>query len=388
MNFPRYVLECEEYVLFSVSDRVVGFTAKDAKELPYPEFFPQANFLLPWAPPVAFPLETAIAHPAITGWFASADLIQAILPELPALKECTFLRIAEILEGKNISFLWTTADLTPSFPSQPITQVLAIVPHFKCEPWLHRCLASLTQQTRPLDNIVVIDDHSPQPPIEIVQQFPNVTLLAADQTVGPYRLVQQIIEETNYDAYLFQDADDWSSCDRLALLLQAMITAGAELVGTQELRVLDNGELLPVTYPLDVNAALAEKPGHPLLHPTSLVTRRLVLEVGGFATGLKFGGDTEFLLRSIWLAKSVNIPQYCYFRRKRPDSLTTHPETGLDSPARQALLKQLKQRAIANLAAHRDKTPLCLSPLAQASPVRLNHVIGPKLKPAHLHEHA
>ena len=46
-----------------------------------------------------------------------------------------------------------------------------------------------------------------------------MTLLHADRNVGPYRLVQQVIEDTDYDAYLFQDADDWSAPDRLEQLL-------------------------------------------------------------------------------------------------------------------------------------------------------------------------
>ena len=78
--------------------------------------------------------------------------------------------------------------------------VLALIPHFQCEEWLDDCLASLAAQTRPLDGIVVIDDASDEPPIEIVRAIPQVTLLHAERNVGPYRLVQQVIEETDYDA--------------------------------------------------------------------------------------------------------------------------------------------------------------------------------------------
>ncbi|MFN8643025.1 MAG: hypothetical protein U0802_15740 [Candidatus Binatia bacterium] len=43
-----------------------------------------------------------------------------------------------------------------------------------------------------------------------------------------------MIAETDYDGYLFQDADDWSAHDRLALLLRAAARRGADLVGCQE----------------------------------------------------------------------------------------------------------------------------------------------------------
>jgi hypothetical protein len=150
-------------------------------------------------------------------------------------------------------------------------------------------------------------------------------------------------------------------------------------VGSQEIRVLEP-ELVAqsIGYPLDVNQALNRSPSHPLLHPTSLVTRDLVQRLGGFATGLTFGGDTEFLLRAHWVARIVNSSRYCYFRRKRPDSLTTAIDTGLDSPARKALLQTLKQRAIGHYAMPPDIADL--RPLQTSDPIALTQLCGPALR--------
>ncbi|MGB0562872.1 MAG: glycosyltransferase family 2 protein [Spirulinaceae cyanobacterium] len=280
-----------------------------------------------------------------------------------------------------------------SWPDSP--RILALIPHWCCEPWLGRAIASLLAQSHPLTQIAVIDDASPEPPLEIVKACPEVTLLQAAERVGPYRLIQSVIDRTDYDAYLFQDADDWSSYDRLATLLQTARNHGAELVGSQEIRVLEDSalehfalehsasdnpaQLQAVGYPLEVNLALSQAPGHALLHPTSLVTRSLVQRLGGFATGLRFGGDTEFLLRAHWQARIVNSPGFCYFRRKRPDSLTTDPVTGLDSPARQALTQQMKQRAIAHAEAFAQGQPLDLRPMQTEGAIALKHCWGPEL---------
>jgi hypothetical protein len=271
------------------------------------------------------------------------------------------------------------------WPEQP--RILALVPHRGCEPWLHRCLAALCDQTRPLTQIVVIDDASPEPPRSIVAEFPQVTLLQASAQVGPYRLVQTVINQTNYDAYLFQDADDWSVRDRLETLLKLAQISGAELVGSQELRLLEPEQIIQAFgYPIDVNQALSHSPGHPLLHPTSLVTRDLVQRIGGFAMGLRFGGDTEFLLRAHWVARVVNSSGYCYFRRKRPNSLTTAIATGLDSPIRQALIQQIKQRAIANQIRYAAGESLDLTPLVPdfvddmaLNDFRLDYCCGPRV---------
>lgn len=347
-------------------------------------------------PATSLPLETAtILHEAITAWTLTGAN-EADLLGLNLSLQTHPLVLASALEAADIPLRWQSTDATlPTdealtfieqqapqpydWPDHP--KILALVPHRQCEPWLKRCLTSLLQQTQPLTHIVVIDDASPQPPLEIIQNFETITLLMAQKQVGPYRLIQSVIDATDYDAYLFQDADDWSSCDRLENLLQTAQTSGAELIGSQEIRVLEaTAQLQAVGYPLNVNQALRRAPGHPLLHPTSLVTRNLVQRLGGFATGLTFGGDTEFLLRAHWLGLVVNSPKYCYFRRKRPNSLTTAPETGLDSPARQQLTQALKQQAIARTQAAAQHQPLDLRPLQTAPPISLHHCWGPKLR--------
>ncbi|HWI22226.1 MAG TPA: glycosyltransferase [Baekduia sp.] len=270
----------------------------------------------------------------------------------------------------------------PSSPLHPDSTVLAIIPHFKCEEWLEDCLASLTEQTRPLDGIVVIDDASEEPPIDIVRKFPTVTLLHAERNVGPYRLVQQIIEETDYDAYMFQDADDWSAPERLEVLLRAAGETGAELLGAQEIRVFcDEPEVTPIAWPLDVAGEFAAKPtAFPLLHPTSIVARDLVMRLGGFASGLRFSGDAEFLRRARFVTEVINVPEHLYFRRIRRHSLTTAPETGLQSPERKRVMEMLWARARHNAELVELGAQPHLEPWEQQKPVGLAKRTGPPLR--------
>ena len=273
--------------------------------------------------------------------------------------------------------------LSPNVCLNSRSRILAIVPHYQCEQWLTRCLASLVRQTRPLDGIVVVDDGSHTPPISIVKQFPNVTLLASTENGGPYRLVQQVIEETDYDGYLFQDADDWSGRDRLEKLLAGAELTGAELVGCWELRMYASRPkvLVPVYYyPQDVNTAYREQPRYYLLHPSSLVSRSLVMRLGGFATGLRFGGDHEFLSRAVFAAKVRNVPEYCYFRFKRANSLSTSTTTGINSPARLKLRSEIVARARANFMAVAQGEKPDLEPLLKAEPPRLRRIIDGQLR--------
>lgn len=266
------------------------------------------------------------------------------------------------------------------------SSVLAVVPHHRCEAWLGDAIESLVVQSRPLDGIVVVDDAEGDAPADIVGQFPQVTLLkvASRSNVGPYRISQQVLKDSAYDGYLWQDADDWSMPERLQCLLQAAERTGAELVGSQELRVLcREGDAVPFTYPLDVNAALEKEPtSFPLLHPTSIVSRDLMSRVGGFATGLRFSGDSEFLRRAMYVARGVNVPQFCYARRIRAGSLTTAAGTGMQSPQRIVLMATLHARARANAELVAQGRSPVLEPLSLAPPIRLTHVLGPPLRKA------
>jgi glycosyltransferase involved in cell wall biosynthesis len=260
------------------------------------------------------------------------------------------------------------------------SSVLAVIPFYRCEEWLEESLWSLTGQSRPPQGIVVVDDGSAKAPLEMVQKFKSVTLWRSPENVGPYRLIQSVIEKTGYDAYLFQDADDWSSWDRLERLLEEAEKTGAEMVGSQELMYFKDS-VLRNNYPLDVNAAVAGHPAYALLHPSSLVSRNLILRAGGYATGLKFSGDMEFLLRAVLVGKAVNLDRYCYFRRIRMNSLITSETTGLASPARQMIDTRVRARAKENAERIAQGLAPLLQPLETARTIALEHLTGPELIP-------
>jgi hypothetical protein len=351
----------------------------------------EGTIVLPWVPLAPLPEHGWEHSKAAGGWLAPTALLRRLPPRsgLPAFATLwkTFRS-----SGIQVRFLAPAAAApgTP-LPSRtprerteiaihPNASVLALVPHYGCEPWLEQALTSLVEQTRPLDAIVVLDDASDEPPVDIVRRFQGVTLLRSTERSGPYRLVQTAIATTEYDAYLFQDADDWSSEDRLELLLREAERTGAELLGCQEIRVNeDTGSVHAIYYPLDVTRAHGIQPSYSLLHPSSLVARSLVDRVGGYATGLRFSGDTEFLFRAAHAARIVNIERSAYFRRKRAGSLTHAPETGFRSEARAAIHEQILERARENAARSLGGVAPDLTPLACVSDVVFEHLTGPAL---------
>jgi hypothetical protein len=263
----------------------------------------------------------------------------------------------------------------------PDAKILGVIPYYEAEEYLEAAIDSLLKQSRPLQGIVVIDDCSSTPPTETLAKFPEVTLLRSEENSGPFRLIQEVIDNTGYDAYLFQDSDDWSAPNRLDVLLELTTRSGRELVGSQGHRlIMDEGEVVPYQHPIDPELSFQNTPrSKPVHHPTSLVTRDLIQRTGGFCTGLRFSGDTEFLRRAATVGRIANTPEFIYVYRTRADSLTGSEETGNHTAVRRDLwaiqhprAEWIAVRALAGLGT-------ILAPMAVTSPAKLTHLSGPAL---------
>jgi hypothetical protein len=236
--------------------------------------------------------------------------------------------------------------------------VLAFIPYAQHEEWLASTIVGLMTQSRVPDAIVVVDDASSTLPVATVRPFPQVTLLAAAESVGPYGLFQKIIESTAYDAYLYQDAGDWSAPGRLEELLDEGERSNARLVGSYAVHLdATASRARPLPLPYDVNAALSGPTRvFPFYFPTSIVARDLVVELGGFATGTTDHADMDFLHRASRVARIRNVPRYTYFRRASWFGRNT-------------------TQRISELGVGQSESALIRS-------TRLTHILGPVLTPA------
>ncbi len=259
--------------------------------------------------------------------------------------------------------------------------ILGVIPYYEAEGYLEAAIDSLVKQSRPLQGIVVIDDSSSTPPTKTLERFPTVTLLRSAENSGPYRLIQEVIDHTGYDAFLFQDADDWSAPNRLEVLLDLATRTGNELTGSQGHRlIVDEGEVVLYQHPIDPERTFQTTPkSKPVHHPTSLVTRDLIQRTGGFCTGLPFSGDTEFLRRAATIGPIANTAEFIYIYRTRSDSLTGSEETGIHTAVRRDLWAIQHPRA--QWIADRVQAGLgpVLVPMAVTAPAKLMHLSGPAL---------
>lgn len=381
----------QSWILSKVTTDRLGFLPEKASfsNPDWSRIYPKSRQISPWISETKPPDSGRLYHSdKIHGWLITTDLLSSILPT--NLDQWPLLSVNEFTQLNDVNWLsgkaFTSQHLRESELRHPeidlSSRIAVVIPHYNCETWLPQCLFCMVHQSRRPDAIFVIDDGSPTPPLELVSQFPSVTLLRSSKNVGPYGCVQSVIDCTDFDGYLFQDADDWSSSDRLQLLLQEAERTGSQMIGSQEVRIVTTDKetyLQPVLYPLNASDSYRLTQSNSLLHPASLVSRNFLQRLHGFSTGLRFGADEEFLQRAACVGTIRNVPSFCYFRRKRANSLTTSPDTGINSVARNQLIEILSKRS----AVHKKKILLNeaidVDPYLRVDPPHLVHISGPRV---------
>jgi hypothetical protein len=220
-----------------------------------------------------------------------------------------------------------------------------VVPHRGDESYINNMLSFLN----PLRNINVrvgIDMKMSTALWAIKDKYQDISFyLFHPNPVGPYVIRNYLISQGSRNLIFYQDSDDVPCSDRFERIAAYMDETGCELCGSHELRMdYFDRTVRAFRFPKDVKAALEKEPGHPLLHPTSAITREAFYRCGRLSEDRTFGNDTKFLLRSFFFLKDIrNVDEFLYIRRRRPCSLTTAPETMIGSPLRRKLLHSWNQ---------------------------------------------
>ena len=215
-----------------------------------------------------------------------------------------------------------------------------IIPHRGENAFLGNLLFFLQQ----LPNLHIyngIDQDLTDDILKLKQRFPASEFYNfVPNPVGPYVIRNYLIDVSINDLIFFQDSDDIPCADRFYKIGDYIKKTGCQLCGSHELRI-DYFEktVRAHRFPINAGCALEAGPWHPLLHPSSAITREAFYLCHKLSEERTFGNDTKFLLHSFFFLSSIhNVDEFLYIRRRHPNSLTTSPETMIDSPIRKKLL--------------------------------------------------
>jgi glycosyltransferase involved in cell wall biosynthesis len=226
--------------------------------------------------------------------------------------------------------------------------VTACVPTYKCTRYLRDAVVSLLNQTYPYVRIIVINDGDHQSPWFVLSDIkdPRLTRFDLADNRGPYFCLAIALEATNDHFFLIQDADDWSTPQRVSHLLRLIQTEHTHYAfSTLERFSARRDGAIVSAQPMfaEVGDFVPSRELKYMMPHHGLFRVSALRKMGGYFGGFKFGYD-EFLTNILIMSGRVSwSPERLYWRRLRSDSLTQAPHTGMGSHARDMIRDRLRQ---------------------------------------------
>ena len=193
--------------------------------------------------------------------------------------------------------------------------VSVVLPLYNAEETIERAIESIRKQTFTAWELLVLDDgstdRSPQIAQVVAGRDPRVTVTRLEHS-GLIATLNRGLKDSNAEYVARMDQDDVSLPHRLekqvAFLEQ---NPGVAVVGGAA-QVVDahgslNQERRPPCSPTEVARALAERSA--IIHPTVLMRRGAVDQVGGYRTPFLAAEDYDLWLRLSERYKLANIPE-------------------------------------------------------------------------------
>lgn len=257
------------------------------------------------------------------------------------LSQLLFELLDHIFKGKS-GFNQIFARQLPIQDDQIFTtgRCAVIVPHKGGNNYLDGLMFFL-KQVNQIDIFIGIDQEVTEEIKELRSKYLDVSFYSfSPNPVGPYIVRNWLIEKSKNEFVCFQDSDDISCGDRFERLSDYIVKNTCQLCGSHEIKMdYYTKTVSAIRYPTNVMNALSKSGGHALLHPSSMITRAAFYLGGRLSEERIFGNDTKFLYHGYFIFNSIhNVDDFLYFRRNRPDSLTTSPETSIVSPIRRNLI--------------------------------------------------
>jgi glycosyltransferase involved in cell wall biosynthesis len=197
-------------------------------------------------------------------------------------------------------------------------RVAVIVPAFNAESTLGSALASVAAQTRPPEEVVVVDDGSGDGTVALAKSWDArlpITVLTTGTNAGPSAARRAAIEAATADALALLDADDVWFPDHLEAMLGAYATTDDGLASADALAWIPGTAVSPRS--LSVSSPLPER-GKQLgwlleenhLSISALFSRARYEAVGGFRPQFRGTEDWDLWIRMVRAGAAVARPDH------------------------------------------------------------------------------
>jgi hypothetical protein len=248
-----------------------------------------------------------------------------------------------------------------------------VVPLYQKEPWIGRCLDSVSAQTLEDHEVVVVDDGSTDGGGDVVRarRDPRVRLVTQDNA-GEGAARNRGVAEARAPWIALLDADDeWRPGFLSSTLAVAAAQPGLAAVFTNVTDADTGARLLPASGAGSVADyfafALANR-GVGMTASSTLVRREALAACGGFRVGVEVGADNDAWARLAWSGPLAYVSEpLAVYHATIPESATWRARRGV--PAFPATVESFR----AWQAAGRIPASLCASSRRFVNGLLLDH---------------
>ncbi|MEE4213282.1 MAG: glycosyltransferase [Parvularcula sp.] len=202
--------------------------------------------------------------------------------------------------------------------TQPDHRLTAVMSVFNAEPYLSEALDSLLQQSLPAGEILLLDDGSTDGSLERLRtyeaRYPSIRVIADGENKGLTARLNQGVHEAKGELIARMDSDDISEPRRFEKQLAALDSdPSLVLVGSRFLVIDPKGRpLTDFKVPLaheEIERWLLEGVGQAILHPSVIMRKQTVLEVGGYDERFRYAQDLALFLALARVGRLCNLDE-------------------------------------------------------------------------------
>ncbi len=224
--------------------------------------------------------------------------------------------------------------------------ITAIIPCYNAEPHLAEAIESALRQTRPVDEVLVVDDCSTDDSREVARKYP-VTLLCTPSNSGHAMARNLGIEAARGDVIVWLDADDFFDPNHVEVVCGLLDAHPDAAVAYSRVRQFGEddaviGAMHCVGRPRNV---LAECLRRTIVPAMSAATRTAALTaVGRYDPAIRIAPDYELWLRLSHRFAFVCTEEITSNYRRHTGQISAHPRRQLRSvyESRWRFLKRLE----------------------------------------------
>jgi glycosyltransferase involved in cell wall biosynthesis len=209
--------------------------------------------------------------------------------------------------------------------------VSVIMPAFNTELYISEAIESILNQTYPHFELLIADDGSIDQTLSIIKSYqdPRIRLIEHKTNKGNVETMNALFRAAKGEYIMIQDADDYSTLNRLAVLLNFMLqNPNVDVVGSSYVKFDGFGHTDTYHLPVDLEEIRLKfdqmQYPLPVLNGCCLFKSIIVKEEVLYRSlpYLKRGQDDDWLFRLSEKFLLGNVPDALYYYRSNPESTT------------------------------------------------------------------